>query len=1138
MELNSEVSRHSILTAGAIALICFLSARIADDLLDFGTAASPVWPPAGVALAALLLFGRRQWVGVALGMLLFDLSLQVSWASAGVMATGQTLGAIAADELLRRIKFRLSFIRLRDVLGFIFFGVFLSPVVNATISTLNARLTGIISWQNFGLHWGIIWLGDGIGILVITPLFLTWLGKSYPEGWSWRSLSTQWQQNLRFRQRAIESLIWLITLLAVSWAVFQSPSDTRIARYPLEYLPFPFIIWAALRLGQRGTVLGSSIISSDAILGTVRGNGPFITETDGNVWEAIFLLQAFVGIITATALVLATVVTERQQVEEQLRANEEQLRGMFEGAAIGIGLDDLDGRVVKSNPALQRMLGYNQEELSRMNFADFTYPEDLAADVELFQEMIAGQRNAYQLEKRHIRKDGETIWVRLTNSLVRDETGNPRFTIGMVEDISELKRAEESIRLYANIVQNMQIGLIVWHLQDLHDVHSFRLVDINPAARQILQITACPRDLIGQRMEEVFPSLMESAFPGIYASVIRSGKERDLGEIRYGDEVMPEGIYATKAFPLPNQCLGLMFEDITNRKQAEEALQQSEARFRVIAETAACAVLVYQGTRLRYVNPATERITGYSRDEILSIDFWNLAHPEFRELVQQRGLARQRGEAVPSRYEIKILTKSGQERWVDFTAGVIVYEGKPAGIATAYDITDRKQAEEKLLWAANRERLLAEMASRIRSSLKLEEILQTTVDEVRGFLKADRVFISYFDEAGGCQAVSESVDPQWGSILGWEVTDEKVLEFKTRIQSSRIRVVNDTSVIEEPPFLRECYEQGKVRALVSVSLMLKDRMFGVLIANQCSGPREWQPFEIELLEQLATGVEIAIQQGQYYRQVQILAASLERQVEERTAELQQRMQELQNLNQVKDLLLHAVSHDLRTPVQGMLMVLNRLRSKCCDCETVSISRFVLDCMIQSSEDQLRLLNVLRDDQSTDEPKLHLERQPICFSQLLRAALTTVEPLLNQSKAVLTNQITDDLPTIFADPNQLRQVLESLLSNAVKHNLPGVAIALHAEVIDPDSPPPISLPASDSNSKILYITVEDAGVGMNREQCDRLFKPYVRSLDNPNRTGIGSSLYRCRQIITAHGGQIGVISQPGKGSKFWFTLPLV
>jgi PAS domain S-box len=314
---------------------------------------------------------------------------------------------------------------------------------------------------------------------------------------------------------------------------------------------------------------------------------------------------------------------------------------------------------------------------------------------------------------------------------------------------------------------------------------------------------------------------MESAFPGIYASVIRSGKERDLGEIRYGDEVMPEGIYATKAFPLPNQCLGLMFEDITNRKQAEEALQQSEARFRVIAETAACAVLVYQGTRLRYVNPATERITGYSRDEILSIDFWNLAHPEFRELVQQRGLARQRGEAAPSRYEIKILTKSGQERWVDFTAGVILYEGKPAGIATAYDITDRKQAEEKLLWAANRERLLAEMASRIRSSLKLEEILQTTVDEVRGFLKADRVFISYFDEAGGCQAVSESVDPQWGSILGWEVTDEKVLEFKTRIQSSRIRVVNDTSAIEETPFLRECYEQGKVRALVSVSLMLR-----------------------------------------------------------------------------------------------------------------------------------------------------------------------------------------------------------------------------------------------------------------------------------------------------------------------------
>lgn len=1129
MQMNSAKPENFFLTAGAIALICFLSAKFADVLLEFGSSASPLWPPAGIALAALLLYGQRFWVAVGLGMLLFDLTTQIPWSPAILVAAGQTLGAIAGSALLRRIRFCASLSSLRDVLSFIGLAVVLSPMVNATIGTLTACLYGITPWSEFAFRWATIWLGDGIGILVITPLLLTWLNKRYPERQTWRSQIKAWMRNPRLTRKLVEATLWVVLMSGISFFVFHSPPQTKVAHYPLEYLPFPFIVWAALRLGQRGTVLGSSIVASDAIWGAMQGNGPFWSETENDLWQSIFLLQIFVGIITATALVLAAAVTERQLAVDQLSRNEKQFRGIFEGAGIGIGLDSLDGRILKSNPVLQQMLGYSAEELGGMSFAEFTHPDDLEGDNKLFQEMITGRRDSYQLEKRHIRKDGKPIWVRLTNSLIRDEQGNPKFTIGMVENITGLKQAEEKIRLYANIVQTMQIGLIVWQMQDLDDISSFKLFDINPAARQILHISVHTEELIGQSMTKVFPCLTESAFPSIYASVIRSGTVRDLGEVRYGDDNVPEGIYATKAFPLPNQCVGLVFEDITERKQAEAALQQSESRFRVIAETAACAVLVYQGSRLRYANPATEVITEYSRDELLSMPFWELAHPEFREVVQQRGLARQRGEAVPSRYEIKILTKTGKERWMDFTAGVISYEGRPAAIATAYDITDRKQAEAKLLMAADRERLLSEMANRIRSSLKLKEILQTTVEEVRKFLQADRVFISCFDEDDHCQAVAESVAPEWASILGWEVNDCRVEEIKALFQPNRLRVINDTSQIPQNSFLQEYYGRCQVRAGMGISLNLDGRMFGVLIANQCSAPREWQPFEIELLEQLATGVEIAIKQGQYYGQVQTLAASLERQVEERTAELRQRMQELQNLNQVKDLLLHAVSHDLRTPIQGMLMVMNRLRGKCCDSGTVALSRTVLDSMIQSSDNQLQLLNALRDDQSSEEPRLLLERQPVQVHQVVAKILQGAEHCLAQSQVKFINQLSPDLPPVSADPTQLQQVLEILLFNAVKHNLPGVTIALHAEVMDQKIEAK-SLP-------VLRVMVEDTGVGMTQAQCAHLFKPYVRSLDNPNRTGIGLGSYRARQIITAHGGQIGVDSEPGSGSKFWFTLPL-
>jgi signal transduction histidine kinase len=245
------------------------------------------------------------------------------------------------------------------------------------------------------------------------------------------------------------------------------------------------------------------------------------------------------------------------------------------------------------------------------------------------------------------------------------------------------------------------------------------------------------------------------------------------------------------------------------------------------------------------------------------------------------------------------------------------------------------------------------------------------------------------------------------------------------------------------------------------------------------------------------------------------------------------MQDLQHLNQVKDLLLHAVSHDLRTPVQGMLMVMNRLRGKCCETETVAIPRPILDRMIQSSDDQLQLLNALRDDPSTDDCKLSLNCKPSRIDEVLQAALKTVEPLLIQSQVQLTNQIGADLPRVFADSAQIQQALETLLTNAVKHNPPGVEIALHAEVINLEN----SSEGSSDSFKLLRFNVDDTGVGMNQDQCDRLFKPYVRSLDNPHRTGIGLGLYRCRRIMTAHNGQIGMTSRPGGGSKFWFTLPL-
>ncbi len=143
----------------------------------------------------------------------------------------------------------------------------------------------------------------------------------------------------------------------------------------------------------------------------------------------------------------------------------------------------------------------------------------------------------------------------------------------------------------------------------------------------------------------------------------------------------------------PNETLRA---EINDRIRAEKALRESEAKFRVLTETTASAIFIIQGDRFRYVNPAFEKQTEYSFGELLEMSFWDMVHPDFQNLARERGLARQRGDSVPSRYEFKIVAKGGVEKWVDFTAGVIEYEGKPAMLGTAFDITERKQGEEAL----------------------------------------------------------------------------------------------------------------------------------------------------------------------------------------------------------------------------------------------------------------------------------------------------------------------------------------------------------------------------------------------------------------------------------------------------------
>ena len=187
-----------------------------------------------------------------------------------------------------------------------------------------------------------------------------------------------------------------------------------------------------------------------------------------------------------------------------------------------------------------------------------------------------------------------------------------------------------------------------------------------------------------------------------------------------------------------------------------------------------------------------------------------------------------------------------------------------------------------------------------------------------------------------------------------------------------------------------------------------------------------------------------------------------------------------------------------------------------------MSRSILERIISSGDRQLTLIDALAEVHLGERRPLSLSCHALEVAGFLEKLQQDWQPQFVQNQGTLRVGIPEGFPSICGDHYQLRYVFEQLLGNALKHNPPGIDVLIEVQEI----------------STLLKFTVSDNGLGMNQQQCHHLFKLYVRNLYNKRLTGVGLGLYQCRQIIEAHGGNIGVQSQLGQGSQFWFTVPLI
>ncbi len=765
------------------------------------------------------------------------------------------------------------------------------------------------------------------------------------------------------------------------------------------------------------------------------------------------------------------------------------------------------------------------------------HPQDIKAFTESIT-ICCKTLTPWHWEGRIITPSGKLKWIQGTSQPELQEEGDFVWN-GLLMDITDRKQAEEKLQ-----ESEARYKAILDAIPDL----MFRIsrdgeyLDLKSEGANI---TLSREEIVGKHLQELLPSDVAAI------SQVAIAKTLDSGSLQTCEYQLPTPLgvrdYEARLVVSGTDEVLAIVRDITDRKQGEIALQNLAQKF---AKAFSCSpdsitISTLKEGRFIEVNDSFVKLSGYERDEAIGktsfeLNLW--VHDRDRlNLLQQL-----QATGIVRNLEFEFRQKSGEIITTVLSAEVIDLDGIPSILAVHHDITERKQVEAQFRLSAQRDRLLAETLVRIRSSLNLEEILQTTVTEVRQFLQADRVFIGLNNANLGVRTLAESVDPKYPSVSGWSTNDEAYLqELRNLLKDNLVRVVEDITQMTVSPKVKAHCQKFQTKASLAVPIMLDDELFGALIANQCSGSRHWQPIEIDLLQQMSEQVAIAIQQSQICQKLAELNTNLEHQVQERTAQLQQKMQEVEKLHRVKDVVLHTVTHDLRTSVMGNLMVLKNLLNQGqgsrreitasfsplplshtpCPIPNaqspIPISRSIIERMIQGNDRQLTMINSLLEINSAEKEGLEIKPESVQFSILLAEIFAQLEPILTQNQATLKNLVPADLPLVMADRTCLQKVLAHLLTHSLQNNPPGLNFTLSATV----------------EGGMIRTQIQDDGVVMSKLECDRLFDLHVRDPQDCCSTSIGLKMYLCRKVIKAHGGEIGVISNRKRGLTFWFTLPL-
>ena len=531
--------------------------------------------------------------------------------------------------------------------------------------------------------------------------------------------------------------------------------------------------------------------------------------------------------------------------------------------------------------------------------------------------------------------------------------------------------------------------------------------------------------------------------------------------------------------------IGIM-KDINEQMLADKKLYENEQKFRTLTETLPVGVILYQKNKFVYVNPSIERISGYSRKELLNMNFWDVVHPDYRDMIIDRGQKRQKGDKnVVKRYEFKIIAKDGTEKWVYFSGSSINYKNSTAAISSIIDITQNKKNENELI---NREKRLRSYFSNAMIGVAI-----TSVD--KGWLEINSTVSNILG-----YSFAELSKSSWE-----EITYPDDLKEDNELFGQMLANKIDSYTIEKR-FIRKDNEIVWTKMNISCVRNEDDTV----------------SYVIALLEDISELVQ--------YR------TNLENIVEERTKELEKTQKSLTYLlEDVKDINIdlknantnlfatnkelesfsYSVSHDLRAPLtrmDGFSKVLLDLYENELDEKAVHYLHRIRSSAVNMKDLINALLSLSRLTRSV------ISREQVDITALCYEVKNELED--NEPDRKVFFNIEDGLIRI-GDKKFIKILLDNLIGNAFKFTANSDTAT-------------ITIGSTIKNEKnVLFI--KDNGVGFNMKYYNKIFTAFQRLHSERDFKGTGIGLAIVQRVINKHGGEIWGESEEGKGTSFYFTF---